>query len=325
MRLSIKKLIMHKDFSLKNKKVWVAGHNGMVGSALCNRLKKEECNLLTISRSKLDLCRDSDVEDWMKINQPNIVFLAAAKVGGILYNSKKPAEFITENLQIQTNVIKYSHKYDVEKLIFLGSACVYPISEKPIKEDLLLTGKLETTNKAYAVAKIAGIEMCKFYREQYNSNFISVQPNNLYGFKDNFSNQTSHVIPALIGRIHNAKKKGEDKVIIWGSGNPQREFVFIEDLADALVFITKKYNDSAPINIGSGEEITIFELATLIAKVIKFRGKLVFDESFPDGVPRKFLDTSKLKKLGWNPRIKLNEGIKMTYSWYLENIDHENE
>ena len=325
MRLPIKKLIMHKDFSLKNKKVWVAGHNGMVGSALCNRLKKEKCNLLTISRSKLDLCRDSDVEDWMKINQPNIVFLAAAKVGGILYNSKKPAEFITENLQIQTNVIKYSHMYDVEKLIFLGSACVYPISEKPIKEDLLLTGKLETTNKAYAVAKIAGIEMCKFYREQYNSNFISVQPNNLYGFKDNFSNQTSHVIPALIGRIHNAKKKGEDKVLIWGSGKPQREFVFIEDLADALVFITKKYNDSAPINIGSGEEITIFELATLIAKVIKFPGKLVFDESFPDGVPRKFLDTSKLKKLGWNPRIKLNEGIKMTYSWYLENIDHENE
>ena len=316
---------MYKDFSLKNKKVWVAGHNGMVGSALCNRLKKEECNLLTISRSKLDLSRDSDVEDWMKINQPDIVFLAAAKVGGILYNFKKPAEFITENLQIQTNIIKYSHKYDVEKLIFLGSACVYPISEKPIKEDLLLTGKLETTNKAYAVAKIAGIEMCKFYREQYNSNFISVQPNNLYGFKDNFSNQTSHVIPALISRIHNAKKKGEDKVIIWGSGNPQREFVFIEDLADALVFITKKYNDSAPINIGSGEEITIFELATLIAEVIKFRGKLVFDESFPDGVPRKFLDNSKLKKLGWNPRIKLNEGIKMTYSWYLENIDHENE
>ena len=316
---------MYKDFSLKNKKVWVAGHNGMVGSSLCNRLKKEECDLLTISRSNLDLCRDSDVEDWMKINQPNVVFLAAAKVGGILYNSKKPAEFITENLQIQTNVIKYSHMYDVEKLIFLGSACVYPISEKPIKEDLLLTGKLETTNKAYAVAKIAGIEMCKFYREQYDSNFISVQPNNLYGFKDNFSNQTSHVIPALISRIHNAKKKGEDKVIIWGTGNPQREFVFIEDLADALVFITKKYNDSAPINIGSGEEITIFELATLIAKVIKFPGKLVFDESFPDGVPRKFLDTSKLKKLGWKPRIKLNEGIKMTYSWYLENIDHENE
>ncbi len=316
---------MYKDFSLKNKKVWVAGHNGMVGSSLCNRLKKEECDLLTISRSNLDLCRDSDVEHWMKINQPNVVFLAAAKVGGILYNSKKPAEFITENLQIQTNVIKYSHMYDVEKLIFLGSACVYPISEKPIKEDLLLTGKLETTNKAYAVAKIAGIEMCKFYREQYDSNFISVQPNNLYGFKDNFSNQTSHVIPALISRIHNAKKKGEDKVIIWGTGNPQREFVFIEDLADALVFITKKYNDSAPINIGSGEEITIFELATLIAKVIKFPGKLVFDESFPDGVPRKFLDTSKLKKLGWNPRIKLNEGIKMTYSWYLENIDHENE
>ena len=316
---------MNNSFSLIDKKIWVAGHNGMVGSALCKRLSNERCNVLTISRNDLDLSKDLDVNDWMQQNRPDVIFLAAAKVGGILHNSRKPADFITENLQIQTNVIKYAHTYNVEKLVFLGSACVYPISEKPIKEDLLLTGQLETTNKAYAVAKIAGIEMCKFYREQYNSNFISVQPNNLYGFKDNFSNNTSHVIPALINRIHNAKKKGEDKVIVWGTGNPQREFVFIEDLADALVFITKEYNDSTPINIGSGEEITIFELAHLITKVIEFRGKLVFDESFPDGVPRKLLDNSKLKKLGWIPKTRLNEGIKMTYSWYLENIDHENE
>ena len=313
---------MEKEFSLKNRKVWVAGHNGMVGTALCQRLKIEKCNILTISRADLDLSIDLKVKNWMRLNQPNVIFLAAAKVGGILHNSTKPADFITENLQIQTNVIKYAHMYDVEKLIFLGSACVYPISEKPIKEDFLLSGKLERTNKAYAIAKIAGIEMCKFYREQYKSNFISVQPNNLYGFKDNFSNETSHVIPGLINRIHKAKKKGLEKVIIWGSGNPLREFVFIEDLADALVFITKKYDDYEPINIGSGEEVSIYELAHLIAKIIKFEGKLVFDKNFPDGVPRKFLDNSKLKKLGWYPKVKLKEGIKMTYNWYLKNIDH---
>lgn len=312
---------MDKEFSLKNRKVWVAGHNGMVGTALCKRLKKEDCNLLTISRIDLDLSIDSEVKNWMSINQPNVVFLAAAKVGGILHNSTKPADFITENLQIQTNVIKYAHIFNVEKLIFLGSACVYPISEKPIKEDFLLSGKLERTNKAYAIAKIAGIEMCKFYREQHKSNFITVQPNNLYGFKDNFSNETSHVIPGLINRIHKAKKKGLEEVRIWGSGKPLREFVFIEDLADALLFVTKKYNDSEPINIGSGEEITIYELAHLIAKTIAFKGKLVFDKSFPDGVPRKFLDNTKLKKLGWYPKIKLKEGIQMTYNWYLQNIN----
>jgi len=316
---------MNNSFSLKDKKIWVAGHNGMVGSALCKRLSNEKCNILTISRNSLDLSKDNDVNDWMKKNRPEVIFLAAAKVGGILYNSRKPADFITENLQIQTNVIKYAHKYKVEKLVFLGSACVYPVSKKPIKEDLLLSGKLELTNKAYSIAKIAGIEMCKFYREQYNSNFISVQPNNLYGFKDNFSNDTSHVIPALINRFHNAKKKGEKEVIIWGSGKPLREFVFIEDLADALVFVTKKYNDFEPINIGSGEEISIYKLAKLIAKTIEFRGNFVFDESLPDGVPRKLLDNSKLKNLGWIPKTRLNEGIKMTYSWYLENIDHENE
>ncbi len=312
---------MDKEFSLKNRKVWVAGHNGMVGTALCKRLKKEDCNLLTISRIDLDLSIDSEVKNWMSINQPNVVFLAAAKVGGILHNSTKPADFITENLQIQTNVIKYAHIFNVEKLIFLGSACVYPISEKPIKEDFLLSGKLERTIKAYAIAKIAGIEMCKFYREQHKSNFITVQPNNLYGFKDNFSNETSHVIPGLINRIHKAKKKGLEEVRIWGSGKPLREFVFIEDLADALLFVTKKYNDSEPINIGSGEEITIYELAHLIAKTIAFKGKLVFDKSFPDGVPRKFLDNTKLKKLGWYPKIKLKEGIQMTYNWYLQNIN----
>ena len=314
---------MYKEFSLKEKRVWVAGHNGMVGTALCQRLAKEKCKLLTISKNELDLTKDLDVKNWISKNKPEIVFLAAAKVGGILHNSEKPADFITENLQIQTNVIKYAHVFHVKKLIFLGSACVYPISEKPIKEDFLLSGKLEKTNKAYAIAKIAGIEMCKSYREQYKSNFICVQPNNLYGFKDNFSDETSHVIPGLINRIHKAKKKGDKKVTIWGSGKPLREFIFIEDLADALVFVTKKYNDSEPINIGSGEETSIFQLAKLIAKIIKFNGKLEFDENFPDGVPRKFLDNSKLEKLGWNSRINLNEGIKMTYNWYLKNFDHD--
>jgi len=313
---------MIEDFLLENKKVWIAGHTGMVGSALCRRLKNENCELLKVSRHELDLSDTLSVKSWIEVNKPDVIFLAAAKVGGILFNSNYPADFITENLEIQTNVIKYAHCFGVKKLIFLGSACVYPISEEPISEDLLLNGQLEETNRAYAIAKIAGIEMCQAYRKQYKSNFISVQPNNLYGLNDNFSDKNSHVIPALIRRIHEAKVNENNEVIIWGSGKPLREFLNVDDCADALVTILRKYNHIDPINIGSGEEVSISKLAHLIAKVINYKGRLVFDSKFPDGVPRKFLDNSKLRELGWQSQTKLEVGLKKTYNWFLHNIDN---
>ncbi len=314
---------MDKDFSLVNKKVWVAGHSGLVGNALCKRLETEKCRVLKVSRKKLDLTDESSVSNWINTNLPQIVFISAARVGGILANSNYPAEFITENIQIQTNIIKHAHKSGVEKLIFLGSACVYPISEEPIKENMLMKGKLEETNIAYAIAKIAGIEMCKSYFKQYKSSFISVQPNNLYGENDNFSKNDSHVIPGLIRRLHQAKKKKLPQVVIWGSGEPLREFLHADDCADALLLILKRYNQIDPINIGSGEEISINKLAHLIAKIVGFKGKLIFDRKFPDGVMRKFLDNSKLNELGWKPNIRLEDGINVTYDWFKKNIINE--
>lgn len=314
---------MNNNFSIVNKKVWVAGHSGLVGNAICKRLKTEKCKILIASRKELDLTDENSVSDWMRINLPQIVFISAARVGGILANSNYPAEFITENIQIQTNIIKHAYKSGVEKLIFLGSACVYPVSDKPIKENMLMKGKLEETNIAYATAKIAGIEMCKSYFKQYNSSFISVQPNNLYGEYDNFSKNDSHVIPGLIRRLHQAKNEKLSEVIIWGSGEPLREFLHVDDCADALILILKKYNQMEPINIGSGEEISINSLAHLIAKIIGFNGKLIFDPTFPDGVMRKFLDNTKLRKLGWKPNIKLEDGINVTYNWFKKNIINE--
>ena len=300
-------------------KIWIAGHNGMVGSAILRNLKRKKLNLLTVSKDKLDLRVQSDVEEWLGKNKPDIIFMAAARVGGILENNNYPADFISENLQIQTNVITSAYKIKVKKIIFLGSACVYPISNKPIKETDLLSGRLEPTNRAYSVAKIAGIEMCRFFSEQYGLNYLSVQPNNLYGPNDNFSAKSGHVIPALIKKMYDAKIKNKKICEIWGSGKPKREFLFVDDLAEALFFILEKYKQLEPINIGSGSEITMEDLAIKIKKIIGFNGKLIFNKKYPDGVNRKFLDSSKIKKLGWEPKTSLDKGLKLTVDWFIKN------
>ena len=300
-------------------KIWIAGHNGMVGSAILRNLKRKKLNLLTVSKDKLDLRVQSDVEEWLGKNKPDIIFMAAARVGGILENNNYPADFISENLQIQTNVITSAYKIKVKKIIFLGSACVYPISNKPIKETDLLSGRLEPTNRAYSVAKIAGIEMCRFFSEQYGLNYLSVQPNNLYGPNDNFSAKSGHVIPALIKKMYDAKVKNKKTCEIWGSGKPKREFLFVDDLAEALFFILEKYKQLEPINIGSGSEITMEDLAIKIKKIIGFNGKLIFNKKYPDGVNRKFLDSSKIKKLGWEPKTSLDKGLKLTVDWFIKN------
>ena len=300
-------------------KIWIAGHNGMVGSAILRNLKRKKLNLLTVSKDKLDLRVQNDVEEWLGKNKPDIIFLAAARVGGILENNNYPADFISENLQIQTNVITSAFKIKVKKIIFLGSACVYPISNKPIKETDLLSGHLEPTNRAYSVAKIAGIEMCRFFSEQYGLNYLSVQPNNLYGPNDNFSTKSGHVIPALIKKMYDAKVKNKKTCEIWGSGKPKREFLFVDDLAEALFFILEKYKQLEPINIGSGSEISMKDLATKIKKIIGFNGELIFNKEYPDGVNRKFLDSSKIKKLGWKPKTSLDKGLKLTVDWFIKN------
>ena len=300
-------------------KIWIAGHNGMVGSAILRNLKRKKLNLLTVSKDKLDLRVQNDVEEWLGKNKPDIIFLAAARVGGILENNNYPADFISENLQIQTNVITSAFKIKVKKIIFLGSACVYPISNKPIKETDLLSGHLEPTNRAYSVAKIAGIEMCRFFSEQYGLNYLSVQPNNLYGPNDNFSTKSGHVIPALIKKMYDAKVKNKKTCEIWGSGKPKREFLFVDDLAEALFFILEKYKQLEPINIGSGSEISMKDLAIKIKKIIGFNGELTFNKKYPDGVKRKFLDSSKIKKLGWKPKTSLDKGLKLTVDWFIKN------
>ena len=300
-------------------KIWIAGHNGMVGSAILRNLKRKKLNLLTVSKDKLDLRVQNDVEEWLGKNKPDIIFMAAARVGGILENNNYPADFISENLQIQTNVITSAYKIKVKKIIFLGSACVYPISNKPIKETDLLSGRLEPTNRAYSVAKIAGIEMCRFFSEQYGLNYLSVQPNNLYGPNDNFSAKSGHVIPALIKKMYDAKVKNKKSCEIWGSGKPKREFLFVDDLAEALFFILEKYKQLEPINIGSGSEISMKDLAIKIKKIIGFNGELTFNKEYPDGVKRKFLDSSKIKKLGWKPKTSLDKGLKLTVDWFIKN------
>ncbi len=308
-----------KSNKSKKKKIWIAGHNGMVGSAILRNLKRKKFNLLTVSKDKLDLRVQNDVEKWLGKNKPDIIFLAAARVGGILENNNYPADFISDNLQIQTNVITSAYKIKVKKIIFLGSACVYPISDKPIKETDLLSGDLESTNRAYSVAKIAGIEMCRFFSEQYGLNYLSVQPNNLYGPNDNFSAKSGHVIPALIKKMYDAKIKNKKTCEIWGSGKPKREFLFVDDLAEALFFILEKYNQLEPINIGSGSEISMKDLAIKIKKIIGFNGELTFNKKYPDGVKRKFLDSSKIKKLGWKPKTSLDKGLKLTVDWFIKN------
>lgn len=301
-------------YDLRGKRVWVVGHRGMVGSALVRRLQEEGCDLQTVPRSEVDLTSQADTANWMRKARPEAVFIAAARVGGISANARYPAEFLVENLLILVNVIKAASELGVEKLMCLGSSCIYPKhAEQPIREEALLTGSLEPTNEAYAIAKIAGMKLAAAYAEEYGHRFISVMPTNLYGRNDNFDLDHSHVIPALIRKMHEAKIAHRDSVVVWGTGTPRREFLHVDDLADACVFLMKRYESPKPINIGSGEEITIGELAFLIADIVGFRGHIVFDSLKPDGAPRKLLDCSRLCALGWAPSIGLRTGIEDLY------------
>lgn len=305
-------------FSLSGKKIWVVGHRGMVGSAVMRRLQQEDCQILVASRKELDLRRQSFVEDWLSVNKPEAVILAAATVGGIYANHSRPAEFIYDNLAIETNVIHGAYQANIKKLLFLGSSCIYPrLAEQPMTEDALLTGALEPTNEWYAIAKIAGIKLCQAYRKQYECDFISAMPTNLYGPMDTYSLTQSHVIPALIEKMHMAKEAGDKTVELWGTGKPRREFLYVDDLADALIFLLQHYSESEHINIGSGIDISIADLSLLIADVIGYKGQFTFDKSKPDGTPRKLLDVSKLKQLGWEAYTSLQEGLKKTYAAYL--------
>ena len=306
----------------KNSKIYVAGHNGMVGSAICRKLESlGYINLIKESSNKLDLRNSLETEHFFKSKNPEFVFLAAAKVGGILANSTYKADFIYDNIMIQNNVIHCAHKYKVEKLLFLGSSCIYPKkSKQPIKEEYLLSGYLEPTNEPYAIAKIAGLKMCEYYREQYGSNFISAMPTNLYGPNDNFNLETSHVFAALIRKFHEAKIQNHSEVKLWGTGAPKREFLHVDDLADALVFLMKIYNSSSIINIGTGEDISITDLAKKIQKVVGYKGIINWDKSMPDGTFRKWLDVSKINDLGWKANTSLLKGIEMTYDWYSRNF-----
>lgn len=303
----------------KTSKIYVAGHRGMVGSAIYRKLKAEGYNnLLTRTSSELDLRDQQAVSTFFETEKPEYVFLAAAKVGGIVANNTYRADFLYENLSIQNNVIHQSYKNGVKKLMFLGSSCIYPkLAPQPLKEESLLTGLLEETNEPYAIAKIAGIKMCDAYRAQYGCNFISVMPTNLYGYNDNYHPQNSHVLPALIRKFHEAKVNGSAEVTIWGSGSPMREFLFADDLAEACYFLMQHYDDSGFLNIGTGEDLTIKDLALLIKDIIGFEGILTFDSSKPDGTPRKLMDVSRLHALGWKHKIELKEGIQLAYRDFL--------
>jgi GDP-L-fucose synthase len=305
----------------KNALIFVAGHRGLVGAAITRRLTAlGYSNLLLRDRSQLDLLDQAAVDSFFAQNQPEYVFLAAAKVGGIHANDTHPAEFIKDNLVIQTNVIDGSYRHRVKKLLFLGSSCIYPKhAPQPMPESCLLTGPLEPTNEPYAIAKIAGIKMCEAYRRQYGFKAISIMPTNLYGPGDNFSLESSHVLPALIRKFHDARVAHKDSVAIWGSGTPRREFLFVDDLADAVVFLMEKYDQAEPINVGAGTDVTIRELAETIGRVVGLRAKLQFDSSKPDGTLRKLLDVSRLHAMGWAAETSLVEGIRRTYDWYLKN------
>ncbi|MES2445779.1 MAG: GDP-L-fucose synthase [Bacteroidota bacterium] len=303
----------------KSAKIYVAGHRGMVGSAIYRKLQNEGfLQIITRTSAELDLRNQQAVEEFFDTEKPDYVFLAAAKVGGIIANNTYRADFLYENLAIQNNVIHQSYKTGVKKLMFLGSSCIYPkLAPQPLKEDYLLTGLLEETNEPYAIAKIAGIKMCDAYRAQYGCNFISVMPTNLYGYNDNYHPQNSHVLPALIRRFDEAKKSNANEVLIWGSGTPMREFLFADDLANACYFLMQTYNEPNLINIGTGADLTIKDLALLIQKVVGFKGNITFDSSKPDGTPRKLMDVSKLHALGWKHQIELEEGLKLAYQDYL--------
>ena len=295
----------------------------MVGSAIVRLLNNIDCEILTVSSQELDLKQSSKVDKWFDEYRPDAVFLAAAKVGGILANSSYPADFLIDNLSIQNSVITNAFKYKVKKLMFLGSSCIYPRNAKqPIKESALLTGILEPTNEAYAIAKIAGIKLCQFYRKQYGVDYVSVMPTNLYGPGDNFHPKNSHVVAALISKFYEAVKLNKEEVIIWGTGKPLREFMHVDDLAEGLIFLMENYSEYEHVNIGTGKEISITEFAKIIMNISGWKGKIKFDDSYPDGMPRKVMDISKISKLGWYSKIELKVGLKQAYKWFIDNYDH---
>jgi GDP-L-fucose synthase len=304
-------------YPLAGKRVFVAGHRGMVGSALVRRLQTMDCEVVTAARNTLDLMDQAATFAWLKDVRPDIVLMAAAKVGGILANSTRPADFIYDNLAMAANVIHGAHQADIQRLLFLGSSCIYPrLAPQPINEESLLTGPLEATNEWYAIAKIAGIKLCEAYRTQYGRSYVSAMPTNLYGPGDNFDLHSSHVLPAMMRKLHEAKMSSKPTVEIWGTGTPRREFMHVDDLAAGTVFLTERYDDRIHINIGSGEDFEIRELAGFVADAIGFQGTFVYDRSKPDGTPRKLMDSTRLLSMGWRPQISLSEGIASTYEWF---------
>jgi len=308
-------------YPLAGKRVWVAGHGGMVGSALVRRLAAEGCEVVTADRAVTDLRRQADVDFFFDQTRPQAVFMAAAKVGGILANDSRPAEFLYDNLMIEANVTEAARRQGVEKLLFLGSSCIYPkLAPQPIPEDALLTGPLEPTNEWYAIAKIAGIKLAQAYRRQHGCDFISAMPTNLYGSQDNFDLASSHVLPALIRKAHEAKVTGAEEMVVLGTGTPLREFLHVDDCADALVFLMQRYTGEEHVNVGFGEDLSIADLARLVAEVVEFEGRLVFDASKPDGTPRKLMDSGRLHAMGWAPRIGLREGVRGVYAWYVRSL-----
>ena len=306
-------------YALRSKRVWVSGHGGLVGSALVRRLQREDCEVVTAPRGAVDLRRPDQVERWMRETRPAAVFLAAARVGGIYANQSRPAEFIYENLMIQANVVEASRQTGVEKLMLLGSSCIYPrLAPQPIPESALLTGPLEPTNEWYAIAKIAGIKLGQAYRQQYGCDFISVMPTNLYGPGDNFDPLQSHVVPALLMKAHHAKQAEASTLEVWGTGAVRREFLFVDDAADGMVFMMQHHSESEFVNLGSGKDLPIIDLVSMICEVVDYRGGIRFNADRPDGTPRKVVDTSLATSLGWQPQTSLREGLEMTYRWYLE-------
>jgi GDP-L-fucose synthase len=316
------KSTQQQSSDLRGRRIWVAGHRGMVGSAIVRRLAREDCAILTAGRDELDLRRAQDVEAWMAAERPELVFLAAATVGGIHANEARPADFIYDNLMIEANIINAAWRTRVRKLLFLGSSCIYPRdAAQPMSEEALLSGPLEATNQWYAIAKIAGIRLCQAYRRQHGCDFISAMPTNLYGPGDNFDLESSHVIPALMVKIDQAKCNGGGSVEVWGSGRPRREFLYCDDLAEALVFLMRHYSGESHINVGTGTDVTIREVAELLAEVVGYKGRFVYDPQKPDGTPRKLLDVSRLHRLGWRAETPLREGLEKTYRW-LKDTPH---
>lgn len=308
----------------KNEKIYIAGHNGLIGSAIMKKLKSDGYdNLISKSHRELDLINQTEVNKFFEKEKPEYVFLAAAKVGGIKANSTQPVEFIYENLMIQNNIIKASYDFQVKKLLFLGSSCIYPREcKQPMREEYLLSGYLEPTNEAYALAKIAGLKMCEYYNEQYSANFISCMPTNIYGPNDNFDLETSHVIPAMMRRFYDAKLNHSPQIKIWGSGNAMREFLYVEDLADACVYLMNNYDNGKFINVGTGIDVSIKELALMIKEIVGYQGQIIFDTSKPEGNPKKLLDVTALQDIGWKHKVDLKEGLNLTFNWFKKNLDN---